>query len=1172
MKKLLFLICFSMFLIACTDEDYVSKQECRYPINLSGAIEQVNATRAGESGFVNGDVAGVYIVDYDGAVPGTLTEKGNRADNLRLTFNEALYKWDMAYDVYFKDANTNIDVYSYYPYSDDISSVNNWTFEVSRDQNSEGTSHEKGGYEKSDLLWGKAENIVPGTQIVRIKYNHLMAGVKVVLVEGDGFGNGEWAGLKKQVLLKNTKSNASIDLANGKVVATGSVSSKGIIPYQKDDYFRAVVIPQTIINGTTLFDVEVGNVSYSFSRNDNLEYVGGKMNSFTFQVNKKGLSGDYEFKLIGESILAWENDDVSHDATLKEYVIINNTKAGHLDEAIVAAGKDLTTLRNLKLTGEINSHDFATMRFKMLRLQALNLKDVKIVKGEGGNLGDDEWYDSNNEDEIPNGAMSGKETLTSLILPDQLKAIRGASGGGVGRGAFSYCYNLTGSLIIPEGVEVIEHAAFQQCTNLNGSLSLPSTLKILGYASGYSSYWDGPFNGCGFICELKLPDGLKEIGMGAFCGCSGLYGELKLPEGLELLGESSFSGCKNLTGSLSIPQGVTIIPNGCFSGMGLNGNLELHEGIAAIGERAFAETPLKGVLELPKGLKTLSHEAFLGCDFSGELKLPKGLEGIGNHVFGNEWNGNWRLMGILEIPQNVVSIGEGAFQNCRSIEGLILPEGLENIRNNAFSGCFGIGSIVCKSTIPPYVLGNAFDGVPKDNFTLEVPESAVPTYKADQFWMSFKRIAAHHELVCRPSVANALNTKCNRTLVLNAEGEWIVESKPDWVTLSQMEGNNKTELTLTFSQMAAGTPNREGEVVFKLKNKDYRSKCVVRQYDYEYGEDEIITLQQATKGNNGGINLVFLGDGYDAKDISEGKMMANVKEEVENFFAIEPYKTYREYFNVFTAIPVSTESGIGTINTIRYAKFETTYAGGVGLRGDYDAIFDYCLRIPQVTPENIGQLTTIIIPNSTEYGGICWMWENGSAIAYCPLSDYGYPLDTRGVVQHEAGGHGFGKLADEYIYHNAFIDMCNCPCCGHVDAINSSKSFGWYENISLTGKMHEVGWSHLIFDSRYSDIVDIFEGAYMHTRGVYRSEQNSCMNNDVPYYSTISRESIVRRIKKYAGEQFDFEEFVANDSKEPGDVKETRSGSTSKRTTLSSVHSHPVIMKGAPKITKKNRK
>jgi len=39
------------------------------------------------------------------------------------------------------------------------------------------------------------------------------------------------------------------------------------------------------------------------------------------------------------------------------------------------------------------------------------------------------------------------------------------------------------------------------------------------------------------------------------------------------------------------------------------------------------------------------------------------------------------------------------------------------------------------------------------------------------------------------------------------------------------------------------------------------------------------------------------------------------------------------------------------------------------------------------------------------------------------------------------------------------------------------------------------------------------------------------MNNDIPYYSIISRESIVKRIKRYAGEEFDFEEFAALDKR-----------------------------------------
>ena len=443
---------------------------------------------------------------------------------------------------------------------------------------------------------------------------------------------------------------------------------------------------------------------------------------------------------------------------------------------------------------------------------------------------------------------------------------------------------------------------------------------------------------------------------------------------------------------------------------------------------------------------------------------------------------------------------------------------------------------MCKGAVPANVFSGAFDGVPKDNFTLEVPESAVPQYQTANGWSDFKRIAAHHELVCRPQVACALATQHKQTLVINAEGEWEVASKPDWCEVYPAAGNKKTEVTLTINAMAKNGSNREGKVVFRLKGKDYTHECSVSQYGYEYGEDQWLTLQKATKGNRGGINIVLLGDGYSAKDIANGDYLKNIKQEVEYFFGIEPYKTYRNYFNVYTAFPLSTESGVGTVNTIRYNRFNTTFTGGVGLKADYDEIFDYALGAPTVTKDNLNQTLIIIVPNSTDYGGITQMWTSGAAIAFCPLSTYSYPLDTRGVIQHEAGGHGFGKLGDEYIYHNAFISDCDCSCCPHDGELRSNQALGWYENLSLTGKMHSVPWSHLIFDSRYSDIVDIYEGGYMHSRGVFRSEQNSCMNNDIPYYSTISRESIVKRIKRYAGEAFSFEDFVKNDKRDAGNV------------------------------------
>lgn len=1158
----------AMLLTGCSDDFFGDKTEQHDSnrIQLSSDIDQLAVTRVNDNGFCNGDVMGVYIVDYEGNKPGTLKVNGNRGDNVRHTFDEPNYKWNSAYDLFWKDKHTHIDVYGYYPFANP-ESIEDYQFEVQKDQSKATKNGEMGGYEASDFLWGKVSDVAPTTSVIRLPMAHRMSNARVTLIQGSGFAEGEWANLEKIVLTANVARKASINLSTGEIKTAGSAESTMTIPSRTNDEWRTIVVPQTVAAGTTLFSITIGGVPYKFTKNEALTYVAGKMMNFGIKVDKQTGSGAYKLTLVSESITPWENDLVSHDATAKEYIVINSTPGG-LKNAITAANKDYTQVRNLKITGQINAKDFYFMRDSMLRLSALNLKEVRI-KGWGKN----EENEENMDDQIPNSAfyfiqtVGGSNSLNRIVLPDTLKSI--------GSNAFYGCKYLSGSLIIPEGVTEIKRGAFNGCIGLNGILSLPSTLKKLGnrgeddMGDEGTDYYGGVFQNCRNLTgNLILPDNLELIRGYCFSGCSGLYGELRLPAKLKRMGNCAFSSCSGFTGSLSIPQGITALPSEAFHNCGFNGTLTLHNGITNIANDAFANCHFKGELHLPKSLKVISENAFCNNDFSGTLTLPSTLTHIGSNAFAY----NWRLMGILDIPQEVESIGENAFSNCKMLEGIIFPESMETIRQGAFNECYGINSIICKGTMPAHIESGAFDGVAKDNFTLEVPESAISQYQAASGWKDFKRIAAHHELVCRPSVACALSTEHKLKLVINAEGEWKVASKPDWCEVSPASGNKKTEVTLTIKGMAKNADSRDGKVVFRLKDKDYTHECSVSQYGYEYGEDEWITLQKATKGNNGGINIVLLGDGFNAKDIASGKYLNDIKQEVEYFFGIEPYKTYRDYFNVYTAIPLSTESGVGTVNTIRYNRFNTTFTGGVGLKADYDEVFDYALGAPTVNKGNLNQTLIIMVPNSTDYGGICQMWEDGSAIAFCPQSTYGYPLDTRGVIQHEAGGHGFGKLGDEYIYHNAFIDFCGCSCCGHVLEFNAAKSLGWYDNLELTGKMHSVGWSHLIFDDRYSDIVDIYEGGYMHNRGVFRSEPNSCMNNDIPYYSTISRESIVKRIKAYAGETYSFEDFVKNDKRDAGIVESRAFGGNGDQRTSGTYQHAPVFHKGSPLKMAKVRK
>ena len=625
-------------------------------IELSGEIDQVAVTRVNDGGFCDGDGMGIYIVDYKAGTPGTLQQSGNRADNVCYTYDEANRKWNSDYDVYWKDFHTHIDVYGYYPYAQSVN-IDNYTFNVQRDQSTATADGKMGGYEASDFLWGKLSDVAPTSTALRLLLRHRMSSACVKLLKGEGFTEIEWENIDKMVLATNLARKASINMNDGTVKVAGSVESSPTIPLQVNDEWRAIVVPQTVTAGTTLFSITIGGAPYKFAKNEAFTYVSGKMMKFNIRVDKAEGSGKYRLTLVSESIAPWENDLQSHDVTATEYVVINST-AGHLKDSIAASHKDIVMVKRMKVTGTINAHDFIMMRDSMPKLTALNLKDVRIKVPTSGYI-HPHWKD----DEIPADCFNGKKSLTSIVFPDVLK--------GIESGAFAG-FGLKHSLNIPEGVVEIGRGAFAG-SDFTGVLTLPSTLKKIDMYA---------FNGCCFICPLNLPDGIEEIGWGCFEDCRNLYGNLILPSHLKNMDRCAFRGCTGLKGDLVIPKSLTVIPPDAFYECGLGGRLQLHDGITAIGEDAFRDNGFIGELELPESLTILEGGNFYGNYFSGSLKIPKGLLKISSSAFAH-----CTFSGEVEIPEGILSIGEGAFYNSENLQKIILPSTLELIDDYAFKSC-----------------------------------------------------------------------------------------------------------------------------------------------------------------------------------------------------------------------------------------------------------------------------------------------------------------------------------------------------------------------------------------------------------------------------------------------------------------------------------------------------
>ena len=1095
-------------LIGCADDMAVEVGNQTMPIQIASTYPVVGATRATDNGFVADDAVGIFVVDYnkDGS-PNTPALKGNRASNVKFNYDGG--SWSASYQLYWADgAKTPADFYGYYPYDIAMSSVLDYPFAVDNNQDSTATGS---GYEASDLLWAKAEKVQPTTNVVNLQYKHLMAGVTVTLEKGSGFTVAEWNELEKVVLIENTVTGGTVDLSKG----TCSLGNGGVEPIKPLIYngvWRAVVFPQSVAAGKTLLSITVDGQNYSLVKGVATTFLSGKMHNFTITVNRSEVTGDFTFALKSDDIVAWVDDPNLHDGLVRQYMVIKLEKAGKLEQVLKEKGLDKDKISSLKVEGEICSDDLYFMGQQMSHLTYLNLsKAIIVANANGDGVGVMQGFDS--------------APLKKIVFPEKSMKV-------IATRAFSHS-KLGGNLVLPEGLEEIQHYSFAECT-FYGELKLPSTLKRLDEGIGWGGLLEGP---------LILPEGL----VSAVAPTGKFTGTYHFPSTLKEIGGTW--GYPNMTGTLVIPKFMTGV-GGFWSG-GYT-QVEFHDGVTHIG--GMGGSSLSGELVLPPNLRELGDVAFEGTKiskviFPDKLALMHGVGTFRNCIY---------LLGTLELPSNVARIPQECFRDCYGITGLVVPEGVDLIAENAFWGCSGLNSIVCEDEEPPLVLENAFFGVNKNNFTVEVPKGCVEKYKQAQGWSEFKRIAEYSNFVCRPAQANALNTAHTETLVLNADGAWKVEHCPDWVTLSKTFGTGKTELRLTFSPMEHGAGNRRDSILFRMPEEGHATYCVVSQYDYEHEEDSYLTLQEHTKGE--GIDIVFVGDGFNGENISDGSYLELIEQQTEYFFGVEPYKSHREYFNVYVTFPLSQETGVNTMHTYVNNRFGTLY----GYDGDEmstkdrlltetDEVMDYVIEKSPLTNEDLWRSLVILVPNSDAYNGVTDFWNPDGytdasnywkcvPFCICPPSNRPYPQDTRGVIQHEAGGHGFGRLADEEIV------LSQWPGSSVLRDIGEKQSWGWYQNIATTSSMKQVPWADFIFDTRYSDYVDVYEGAYGYMRGIFRSEANSCMNYGIPYYNTISRLSIMRRIFDYAREPFSMDYFYEHDTNKWGD----RDGTTREGT----AHAH----------------
>ncbi len=234
---------------------------------------------------------------------------------------------------------------------------------------------------------------------------------------------------------------------------------------------------------------------------------------------------------------------------------------------------------------------------------------------------------------------------------------------------------------------------------------------------------DMAFVSCYELEEVVIPDSVTTIGGLAFHDCEKLQ-KVTLGNNVTTIGGSAFSWCHKLT-DLTLPDSLTTIEASAFESCGSLTKINIPRNVTHIGERAFLfcrrlqeitvdpsnsifssidgvvlskeqDTLLlcpggkTGIYAVPDCVTTIGNNAFDHCKTLTDIILHDNVTTIGDYAFtGCEFTG-------ITIPQSITTIDRSAFFDCPNLTEITIPESVTTFGGGIFSSC----SALKKVTLP----------------------------------------------------------------------------------------------------------------------------------------------------------------------------------------------------------------------------------------------------------------------------------------------------------------------------------------------------------------------------------------------------------------------------------------------------------------------------------------
>lgn len=384
----------------------------------------------------------------------------------------------------------------------------------------------------------------------------------------------------------------------------------------------------------------------------------------------------------------------------------------------------------------------------------------------------------------------------------------------IGERAFEDCADLN-SLVVGKNVAIIDFGALGSAGLRSITFAEGSQLRTIG---GWA------FNGCFFLKECYLPEGLTTIDMCAFQSCSGML-NFSIPSTVTTIAQSAFNGFRNLLtmhvawtspedayvaasafDGIDVSQIMLYVPKGCverYRSHSVWGDFNIQEesGEDKINwnyDAATATLTISGSgiilwdevtapwatfaddirhLVVEGNISNIPSRLFINMLLES-VTLSEGVNSIGERAF---W-GNRKLTSVT-LPKSLTSIGNYAFYNT-GLKTITLPANLQTIGYYAFAYSYDLATIRCHAVTPPTLDTDVFLSV------ADIGRLFVPIGSDYAAWKSV--LPEGWDVIYTDDVDNEggeaewswMFDETSGTLTVEGKGEMPYSARVDWADIS----------------------------------------------------------------------------------------------------------------------------------------------------------------------------------------------------------------------------------------------------------------------------------------------------------------------------------------------------------------------------------------------------